>query len=129
MWKPATFLKAFPEEPIEAVGLVYRGLGLDMTMKGSPKGRRSPTWSLTHLGTGHRVCLIFGQDADVLPIATEIAECGDWIFHDLDGWQNLDPELMDKFQAIIAKHGKKCSKTGGPSDREIARQIATRRAV
>lgn len=131
-WAPQKFLVAVgwsTDGTHEISGYAYRGLGLAMTIKGSPKGRRAPRWTLTHLGSGHAVCAIIGHVKDAFPIATEIAECGDWSFDGLTGWKNVDPELADKFSAIRTKHAK-LIKSGGNGSRSeaIASAIAIARA-
>ena len=114
MWKPETFPIALGPHSIDhRAGYTYRGLGIHMSMKASPKGRRPPRWKVTHLGSGHAVAVIDGDVAGAFPIATEIAECSDWDFDGLDGWRNRDPELPSKVQEIIARHGKRARKPGG----------------
>ena len=128
-WEPSKFLTASTfGGPDTVYGYVYRGLGLYICMKGSPKGRRPPTWMLTHLGTGHRICMIDGTVANAFPIATEIADCGDWEFDGLKGWVNRDPELPTKFRAIIDAHSKQCRTGSGGGNEEQAVAIAMARA-
>lgn len=132
IWAPSKFLVSAPwRESMtrEVEGYVYRGLGLTIAIKGSPKGRRPPRWTLTHLGSGHAVCNLTGHVKDAFPIATEIAECGDWSFDGLYGWKNIDPELADKFRAIQAKHAKQVHRGQGGCDEASAVAVATARAV
>lgn len=124
-WQPEDFLIATAGEPFPVVGYVYRGLGLH---KPSP---RRKNWSLTHLGTGHQIATITGKVADVFPVASEIAECGDWDFDGLKGYVNRDPEIGKRLHEIIARH-----KNARPAivtearkpNHDVARQITERRA-
>lgn len=103
-WKPETFPIAVGPQSIDRrAGYTYRGLGLHMVMKASPKGRRPPRWKLTHLGSGHGVAHIDGAVADAFPIASEIAECSEWDFDGLNGWRNRDPELPKKVLEILER--------------------------
>lgn len=129
MWKPEEFLTASPWGPSPTSGYVYKGLGLAVAIEGSPKGRRPTTWTLTHLGTGHAVCRIDGDVKTAFPIATEIAECGEWDFDSLSGWRDRDPEIPKKVAAIMERHGKRCNRSnGGFQSEETARAIAMARA-
>lgn len=132
-WKPASFKIAVPPEPRIVAGYEYRGLGLHMSMRPSPKGQRPPTWDLSHLNSGHRVLSIKGNVADAFPIATEIAECGDWTFDGLDGWRNVEPELPEKVVAIAARYAKRCTLRGAGGhdepDHEMARTICANRTA
>lgn len=84
-------------------------------------------WALTHLGSGHQLCRIKGTVATVFPIASEIAESGDWSFDGLDGWRNQFPDAKEKLEAVAAKHPKLVVFTTGRGrdlmSAEIARQI------
>lgn len=127
-WAPSTFLIAHAAGPFDVTGYVYRGLGLHMAVKASPKGRRPPKWALTHLGSGHRLVFITGAVADAFPVATEIAECGDWSFDGLYGWKNMDPELPAKFRAIVAKHPNATEREGARNaNEEAARKVVEAR--
>jgi hypothetical protein len=59
-------------------------------------------WWLVHLNSGHGICKLAGQPIDVLPVATRLAECTDWSFSDIRGWQNTDPDLPRKIGQIWA---------------------------
>jgi hypothetical protein len=72
-WRASSFPIARGGGVVVTSGYVYRSLGLHMLSSARP-----PRWSLARLGSGHR--LISGVVADAFPIATEIAECGDWDF-------------------------------------------------
>lgn len=124
MWDADKFFVAsLFEGPHKEAGYVYRGLGLRMVMRGSPKGRRPPLWALTHLGTGHRICTIRGLAAAAFPIATEIAECGEWGFDGLKGYINMDPELVIKCKAVIDHYPKIVNYGGGGSSDDAARAV------
>lgn len=130
-WEPADFLIAdrwSPEGCHKVAGHTHCGLGIYICIKGSPKGRRGPTWSLRHLGSGHTVCLIEGKVAVAFLIASEIAECGDWSFDGLKGYVNVDPEIPEKCRTIFAKYPKAVRRGGGNQSEESARAIAMARA-
>lgn len=132
MWQPNEFLIAdtwSPEKCHKVAGYTCRGLGIHVVIQGSPKGRRPPTWSLTHLGSGHVVVRIAGKVAEAFLIASEIAECSEWdAFDGLDGWRNTDPGLPDKVREIMTRYPKAVSRGGGWHSHEAARAIATARA-
>jgi hypothetical protein len=109
-------------------GRVYRGLGLYRALKGSPKGRRPPRWSVVHLGSGHRVCMIDAHEHDAVVIATRIAECADWDWDGLDGWRNREPQIMDKLWAATKQYAKSIRFGGGGQSESEARRIAIARA-
>ncbi len=133
MWRPETFDVAYPNGPVPKAGYTYRGLGLFVAIEASPKGRRPPEWSLTHLGSGHNVALLKGTVATVFPVATEIAESGDWEFISLFGYKDRFPEAATRLLEIIAGHPKIVRRMGtsGIKDKgrsqAIAQQIASNR--
>jgi hypothetical protein len=131
-WQPGRFLTAeHIDRPVP--GWIYRGLGLRMVFRASPKGRRPPFWSLVHLGTGHGLCHFNLHETPAIEFATTMAECGDWEFDGLEGWRNVDPHLRDKFLAIMDAYRDAYPKVrlstghGDPSP-EAARAIAEARA-
>jgi hypothetical protein len=114
--------------PDKVSGAVYRGLGMRMQIKGSPKGRRPPTFAVWHLGTGHRVRNITAVEELASQIATELAELTDWeAFDSLLGWQNTDPDLPNKVRSVDAKYPGKTVGGGGRSNQPVAMQIAMSR--
>ena len=130
-WPAGSFLIALSSGPELVKGYTYRGLGLHVVSRGSPKGRRPPTWALTHLGSGHSVMQIKGRANVAFLVATEVAESGDWDFDGLDGWKNRDPELPAKLKEIMSRHANTSrSRLGSLDDvsRKIAAQIAMARA-
>ena len=130
-WPAGSFLIALSSGPELVEGYTYRGLGLHMESKGSPKGRRPTTWTLTHLRSGHAVMQIEGDVRAAFLVATEVAESGDWDFDGLDGWKNRDPELPEKLKEIMSRHANTSrSRLGSLDDvsRKIAAQIAMARA-
>lgn len=126
-WEPAEFLIATIGGPVGVSGYVYRSLGLHMTARGSPKGRRRQKWALTHLGSGHRLCFISGKAEVAFPIASEIAECGDWDWDGFRGYLNRDPEISKRALSIIDGHPE-CSRGRGTSSESVAQEIAIARA-
>ena len=128
VWVPSDFLIAATYGvPASVHGYVYRGLGLHMSMRESPKGRRPPTWALTHLNTGHRICAIKGSVATAFPIATKFAESGDWDFSSLIGWKDRSPNLMNNVRAVLREHADECSRSTVGADEAAAREIAISR--
>lgn len=130
IWEPNTFEVAYFTGPSMVAGYVYRGLGMWIAIQGSPKGKRPPTWSLQHLGSGHRLCLIDGTVAKAFPVATEIAQAGEWDFLSLEGWKDRFPDAPERLREILARH-KNTSGVGvaAHTDRglAIAQQIAANR--
>lgn len=129
VWKPSEFPTANTSGVVVKAGYVYRGLGLYMAQAASPKGRRPPLWCLVHLGSGHAVFCIKGNVAKAFPIASEVAECSDWAsFDGLDGWENTDPELKEKFWALYWKYEGKTALLGtAGAMHERAREVAMAR--
>lgn len=128
-WMPGNFQRALGGYgATDAAGYVYRGLGMVIVVRASPKGHRPPTWALVHLNSGHKVASIKGFVADAFPIASEIAECADWDFNGLDGWRNQTPELPQLVRAIIERNSKRAEFRSGGGDQEIAAQISASRA-
>lgn len=130
-WQPASFLVAMmaQDEPTLIAGYTYRGLGLSLNYKTKarrPKKDGTRTmrefWTLTHVGSGHRVCGFEGNVAAVFPLAWEVANLGDWDFDGLYGWKNRDPELMQKFREWAAKNGIK--RGNNKSSEDMARAVA-----
>lgn len=128
-WQPADVLRAMSYGVVTSPGYTCRGLGLVMISRASPKGRRPPCWIVIHLGSGHSVAEISGTIATAFPIASELAECGDWDFEGLDGWRNHDPDLPQKLVDFCARHPKHAKpRAGGGGHSDVARQIAMARA-
>ena len=128
-WRPAKFKRADKfDGAIETSGYIYRGLGLQMSIAQSLRGRRPP-WLLIHLNSGHVICQISGVVAKAFPIAAEIAECTDWGFSGLDGWNNTDPDLPSKVRIFAERYPKHIISISGASDRVIAEQISAERAL
>lgn len=131
-WEPSSFLVARSYGPEELSGYQYRGLGLFQCRKPSPKGRRPAEWSLTHLGSGLRICIVRGDVKAAFPIAKEIADLGDWDFDGGDGWKNRFPNAPELMQAIAKKHGRQVQVgTGQNFDNardDVVREIVTARA-
>lgn len=128
-WKPETFEVAMPYGPSLKAGYTYRGLGLWLVHKPSPKGRRPAVWSLTHLGTGHCIFQLQGGVAKAFPVAAEIAEAGDWDFLSLQGHKDRFPDAGVRIREILAANpGVLRGSVGGPGQyHEVAMQIASNR--
>lgn len=90
-----------PESAFAIEGYSRAGLALVVTARGSMSGRQ-PRWSLTHLASGARVAVLVGWIGDVAPVATAIADAGDWGFAAADGWRDRFPEAPVCVRAILA---------------------------
>ena len=127
-WKPETFEIARAAGPCLVGGYVNNGLGLHMHAAGSPKGRRPANWTLSHLGTGHRLAYLSGGLSVVLPVATEIAEAGDWGFLSFAGYKDRFPDAQERLREIIGRHPKVGSiRFDQAAIPEVAQQIAANR--
>lgn len=126
VWQPAQYPIATVDGVRTVTGYVYRGLGMHVAVAASPKGRRPPRWSLTHLGSGHKLCNIDGDRGVAFPLASEVAQCGNWQFAGLRGYMSRDAALRERVAEIIARH-RECSPgvVCGPNE-ERAREIAAR---
>lgn len=124
-WKAGMFRFAMCPERLEH-GLLYRGLALTHLWSGSPKGRRPPAWTLTHIGSGHILCNFEAHDP--YPDATRMAECGEWDWEGLEGWRNVDPEIKVKALRVLDLMGNRWISSSGRSSESAARQIAMQRA-
>ena len=115
-WAPATFFRAMPgAAPVEAYGYEHRGLALRHSGWETP--RTKTRWSLIHLGSGGTIMRMTGSVATVMPVAKEIAECGDWRLFDLpEGWRQTDPELPAKVGAICLAHPEVFPDTASAAD-------------
>ena len=103
-WRPVQFHRAIPgKPPVECWG--YAQDGLVLYHSGWMTPRTKTQWSLIHIGSGGTILHLTGSVAIVMPVASEIAECGDWTLFDLpDGWKQTDPELPAKVGAICRAH-------------------------
>ncbi len=122
IWKPAEYQIALPSGPTTVAGYEHRELGLHLVT-----GRgKSATWSLTHLGTGLQLCQIDGSVAVAFPVATEIAEAGDWGFISMEGFKDRFPEAGKRLHEILERHTntKRNWRTYEPDEREAIRPIA-----
>lgn len=129
LWKSEDFLIAAPGGPSSRHGFVYRGLGVHKIIGASPRGRRPPLWSVTHLGSGHRVGNIHAHIVRAFDIATMVAECVEWDWNGLDGYRNIEPDLAQKLRDFVNQFGKEFALTSGSGyDKESALEIAMARA-
>jgi hypothetical protein len=132
VWKPGKFELAYPWGPQACRGFVYAGLGLSLTFKASPKGRRKAQWKLHHLGTGTGLVDLHGPLEVVQSVATEIADAGDWTFDSMDGWRNQFPDGKERLIEIMERHPKVAKRPHGAAvDAKllgVTRQIAMNRA-
>jgi len=115
-WTPAEFWVAIGDGPKQVRGYTLAGLGLHRARR--EWGESKTRWALTHLGSGGKIIGLNGTLATVMPIANEIACCGDWTLFDMvDGWKQTDPGLQDRVAAILTSHGVKMKPT--PDDLRI----------
>lgn len=126
-WPAANFSIAMPQGPVSRSGYAWRGLGLFMISSGSPKGKRKPKWSLTHLGSGHAIAFIDGDVREAFPVASEIALAGDWTFDGLEGWRNQFPDAPQRVAEIVARHRNVTKSGSGHRNEDVARQVAAAR--
>lgn len=130
MWKPEDFEVAWGSGAGAVAGYTYRGLGLHVAINPSPKGKRPTRWTLTHLNTGHRIGYLDGDVRTAFPVATDIAEAGDWDFLSFEGWKDRFPDAKERLAEIQERHPKVFTwkqGDGGGNNREIAQQIASNR--
>jgi hypothetical protein len=125
-WKPETFETALNTGPHLVAGYTYRGLGL---YGESSRDGKSGSWTLTHLGTGHMLAHISGGVQKAFPVATEIAEAGDWDFLSLQGWKDRFPDAPERLDEICAKHSnvRRNEEPDRRNDHETAQKIAANR--
>ncbi|WP_310530666.1 hypothetical protein [Novosphingobium sp.] len=133
-WKPEDFEVAYWGGPHTVAGYTYRGLGLHIGIHPSPKGKRPARWILSHLGTGHRIAMIDGDVATAFPIASEIAEAGDWDFLSMLGYKDRFPDAPERLREICSKHPQQVifaatvARDGvDPRSHAVAQQIAANR--
>jgi hypothetical protein len=68
-WHPGKFLVLEGSEVAMADGWLYAGLAMEQI---------GPTWSLVHIRTGARMCMISGSDEEAFSVADRIVELGNW---------------------------------------------------
>ena len=130
IWEPAEFWIGYVEGPCRVDGYVWSGLGLAHHGWGVPA--RTTVWSLIHLGSGSRIGTLVGNVATVFPVASEVAQCGDFTLFDMPyGWMQTDPELSAKARAVFDAHPEVFPEFDKPMDRammdESARAVARAR--
>lgn len=103
-------------------GLVCDGLGLVW---------RSPDrWAVIHLGSGHSLCLIRGNEAAVMKLGSELLALGSWEWEGFDGYKNREPEIMQRFDTWLRRWiplGVVYQARAGASE-EGAREVAMQNA-
>ncbi len=133
-WKKATFLRALKGRPmpVSYQGWEYRGLGLTLERLRSAKTETPTRWCLTHIGTGHAIAFIEGEQVEVMPICAELAEEMDWSFTGLKGWQNMAPDMPRLVVAWMDRHVRVIERLQGSNsyqkDEILANKIANRSA-
>jgi hypothetical protein len=127
LWKSAPFFIATKEGVVSREGKIYNGLGYDLRQPVGTSLAVDSIWAVTHLGTGHAICHIEGTEPEIAVIATEFAQAGNWNFASLDGWKNVDPDLLEKIKTILKKHHVSVFRYGTGTLEEAAQQIAEAR--
>lgn len=127
MWNIESYPVATSTGPKLVTGMTMKGLGMHVVRK-HVLFAQSPIYGVTHLGSGHTVCLIEAHDRKASTIFAELVSAGDWEFDGLKGWENMSPDLADKVQAIIKRHESVIRAASGEPDDRIARQVARGRA-
>lgn len=122
-WLPGKMLIAVAGKPLKRNGLIYGGLGIWQLVPAAPPFFETATSALYHLGTGHTICSLLGEEEDILPPATDIADLLDWTFDGLEGWRNLLPDLPARLAEIERQFPKIVRRTNGASDENIARAV------
>jgi hypothetical protein len=100
IWKPAEYLIHHGSDAVKVAGYEHRDLGMHLINRVRGKAE----WSLTHLGTGLQLCRIKGDVRTAFPIATEIAEAGDWGFISMVGYKDRFPDAANKLAEILGRH-------------------------
>lgn len=127
-WISEEYDVAMPYGPRPTRGFTCKGLGIHLITRASSKGRRPARWSLTHLGTGHRLCEVRGSMEHVQAIVGELADTGDWTFLSMQGYRDMFPDAPDQFHAWRDRHPEVKTSGGGPENLSAARQIASNRS-
>lgn len=131
-WPAATFPIATNLGVRMKAGYARKGLGLHRTAHASLKVRSPARWTLTHLGSGLRFAVLKGSVDKVFPIASEIADAGDWTFDGPLGWKNQFPDAAERLWEIIAKYPERVEKAWGsmhPDTESLAREVMAVREV
>lgn len=129
IWKPVDYLIHHGSYAVKVAGYEHRDLGMHLV--NHVKGKAE--WSLTHLGTGLQLCRIKGDVRTAFPIATEIAEAGDWGFISMAGYKDRFPDAPEKLAEILERHTNTNRSWNERSDDErkaiepVAQKIASTR--
>lgn len=109
-WLETSFkIARFNEPPVTVNGVVHeRGIGVHRV--GEEK------WLLIHVRSGHAIVRLDLPEIEAIAVATEIAELGDWTFESLQGWQNHQPLLPGKMQALVELYAPAIVIPGGFSN-------------
>lgn len=127
MWIHDTFMIATSSGVQRIAGMTCRGIGMHIVRKMQIFGAR-PITAIVHLGSGHAICLVEASLEKTAEIATEIVRAGDWDFDGLKGWENMDPTLSLKVQAICNRYIAYIRSADPGADDFQARKIARERA-
>lgn len=127
-WKPGVVRVATDRGVLDYQGMTKGGLGMIIAKKAGPFEMPPATIALMHLGSGHVLLWIKATFDRAARLIAEIERLGDWDFDGLNGWQNRDPTLSLKLQAVVERNLDVISfPEHGPDDVQ-ARKIARERA-
>lgn len=127
MWIHDTFMIATSNGVQRIAGMTCRGIGMQIVRKMQIFGNR-PITAIVHLGSGHAICLVEANLEITAKIATEIVNATDWTFDGLKSWENMDPTLSLKVQAICNRYIAYIRSADPGADDFQARKIARERA-
>ncbi len=117
-WEEGTFkIAQVGRDPIWVNGMKHpNGIGVHR--------HDAERWVLIHLATGFAIVGL--RDVSIeeaMIISSEIATAGDWKFESLSGWQNRDPMLGMKVQALVDLYAP-CVIVDGSTPEPIGHQLA-----
>lgn len=127
MWTLETYAVAAGKGTKLVQGMTMKGLGMHIVRQHIPFAQ-TPVYAITHLGSGHTVCMIEAQDKQASMIVAELLMAGDWEFDGLKGWENMSPDLAERVQGIFRRHQSVVRAAADKPDDKIARQVARGRA-
>lgn len=109
-WVETQFkIARFNADPVTVNGVVHeRGIGVHRI--------GAESWLIIHVRSGHAIVRIDLPEIEAIAVATEIAELGDWTFESLHGWENHQPLLPGKMQALVELYAPAVVIPGGRSN-------------
>lgn len=95
-WTPKTFKVQTPDGIADRAGHTYNGIGVFHDPQGF--------WVVVHLNTG-LVSQFLGDTPRYREALTDLAQCVDWGFTRDGGWQNSQPDYVERIQAWRDRYG------------------------